>query len=147
MGVHPGNPVTRFATTIAGHARQITRAHTRLDSTQSTVGQHTAQIATANANIATNTANITTNTTNIATGVTNLAALNTRLGGTAVENFLGTLSQMLVYSQSNGGGCTSGGSIVGSTQIDTLVLTTWMNQVHADLGIIITLLRNANLMA
>lgn len=100
MTTFPKHPATKAAASIADHGRQVTRAHARLDQDESTLSQHAAQITTANANIATNTTaiattntNVTANTTAITTTNTTLSALNTRLGGSSQETFLGTLVQ------------------------------------------------------
>lgn len=78
----------------------MTRAHSRLDQDESTLSQHAAQIATANTNIATNTTaiattntNVTANTTAITTTNTTVSALDSRLGGSSQETFLGSLNQ------------------------------------------------------
>lgn len=61
--------------------------------------------------------------------------------------FLGLINQMSHYAETNSGGWTAGGAIVGSTQIDTTVLTNWMNQVNADIGAILSRLQGENFMA
>jgi hypothetical protein len=89
----PKNPAVKAAASIADHGRQVTRAHARLDQVESTNSQQASQITTANTAITANTTAITANTTAITTANTTAAALDTRLGGSSQETFLGSLNQ------------------------------------------------------
>lgn len=101
---YPKNQALRAPAHIAKSGREVNRAHARLDQDESTLSQHTAQIATANTNIATNTTNIATNTTDITANTTAITAVNTGSGGTAQENFLGSLQQMSFMGNESGSG-------------------------------------------
>lgn len=103
MTTYPKPAVSRAPAAIADHGRQVTRAHARLDNVESVQSKATSDISTNAANTATNTTHIATNTTaittantNIATQATSLTALDSRLGGSAQETFLGSLNQAAV---------------------------------------------------
>jgi hypothetical protein len=135
----PKAQAARPAAAIAKSAREVTRAHARLDSAESVQSLQATQISTANTNI-------TTANSNISMNATAIAAINTRLG-MANMAFLATLGQMSHYNETAMGGWTSGGSILGSSQIDAAVLVAWMNQVAADIGVILTRLQSEGFMA
>ena len=139
MTTFPKAQAAKPAAAIAKSARENTRAHARLDQVESTSSKQTA-------NIATNATNITTANSNIAMNTAAIAAINTRLG-TANMAFLETLGQMSRYTETAAPGWTAGGAINGSSQIDTTVLTNWMNDVSADIAAILSRLRGENYMA
>lgn len=124
MTTFPRAPAQKVPHQVAETARQVTRAHARLDQDESTLSQQASQIAAA---------------------ATAISAVNTGTGGTTQENFLGSLTQVPVVTQADGGGWTAGGAINGSSQIDTTVLTNWMNAVHLDIQNLIAALHNSKL--
>ena len=73
MTTFPKAQAQRPAAAIAKSTRETTRAHARLDAVESVQSKQT---------------------TDIATGVSTLAAVETRLGGSTQETYLGTLGQM-----------------------------------------------------
>lgn len=73
MTTAPVHPALRVPKTINDHTKRLIRAESRLDQAGSTDSKQTADIA---ANAAA------------------VAAVNTRLGGTGQETYLGTLGQM-----------------------------------------------------
>jgi hypothetical protein len=90
---YPKAPAAKPAAIIADAGRQVTRAHARLDEVESKQSKQTSDISTNAAATATNTTAIATTNTNVTTQTTNLTALDTRLGGSAQETYLGTLRQ------------------------------------------------------
>ena len=121
----------------------------RLDQDESTLSQHTAQIATANTNIATNTTNIATNTTDITANTTAITAVNTGSGGTAQENFLGQLTQLANFGLNATGGWTTTGALAAGTWDNShaTALVGFMNAVFADLTDLLQELRNSNIIS
>jgi hypothetical protein len=130
---YPRAQAKKPAAAIADHGRQVTRAHARLDQVESTQSLQNTQISTAQTDITSNT--------------TAINAVNTGSGGTSQENFLGNLSKMAHYTETASGGWTSGGAILGSSQIDAAVLVGWMNDVSADIAAILSRLEGGNFMA
>jgi hypothetical protein len=133
MVAYPKDPADQVARVIKDHKKRLTRIEARLDQAQSDGSKYAGQIATAD--------------TNITAAQTAITAVNTGSGGTTQENFLGSLSKMAHYTETALGGWTSGGSILGSSQIDTTVLTDWMNDVSADIATILSRLEGGNFMA
>ena len=103
--------------------------------------KQTADITTANTNI-------TTANTNIALNTAAIAAINTRLGSANMA-FLATLGQMSHYNETAGGGWTTGGALGAGTWDagHATALVNWMNEVVADIGVILTRLQNESYMA
>ena len=126
---------------VAEHGRQVQRAHARLDQVESTTSKQTSDIST-------NATNITTANTNIALNTTAIAAINTRLGAANMA-FLATIGQMSHYNETATGGWTTGGALGAGTWDATHAnaLVTWMDQVTADIGAILSRLTGENYMA
>lgn len=126
MTTFPRSPAQKVPHQVAETARQVNRAHARLDQVESTSSKQTSDTAA--------------NTTSV-------HAINTGSGGSTQENFLGSISEAAHVTETNAGGWTPGGALNGSGSVDMTRLTTWMNQVNTDIGNIISALRAAGLMA
>ena len=98
MTSFPKNPSVKAAASIADHGRQVTSAHARLDQVESTQSKQTSDITANAAATATNTTAIATTNTNVTTQTTNLTNLDSRLGGSTQETFLGSLNQAVAPS-------------------------------------------------
>ena len=140
MTTFPRNQVVRAPAAIAKSTREVTRAHSRLDQDESTLSQHTAQIAT-------NAANITTAQTDTNANTTAIAAVNTGSGGTAQENFLGSLGQMSHITDGSptatgpwsDSGVLQGGPTTYWTATAADALIGWMNNVDNDISTLFSL--------
>jgi len=115
----PKHPAMKAAATVADHGRQVTRAHARLDQVESTQSKQTSDITANAAATATNTTAIATTNTNVTTQTTNLTNLDSRLGGSTQETFLGSLNQAVAPSNPAHSGIGSIGHIgAAPTQSD-----------------------------
>ena len=130
MVAYPKDPAEQVARVIKDHKKRLIRIEARLDQAGSSRSKERPDISTAK--------------TNITAAQTAITAVNTGSGGTTQENFLGNLSQVTAVSPTNGGGWTSGGRSSEARQIDTSVLTGWMNQVHADIAALAAALHSRN---
>ena len=142
MTSFPKAPAQKAAASIADHGRQVTRAHARLDEVESVQSKQTSDIST-------NAAATATNTTAIATGATNLTALETLLGGTGQETFLGTINQLANFGLNTSGGWTTSGALQPGTWdlTHSTALVGFMNAVFADLADLLQALRNSNIIS
>lgn len=144
MTSYPKAPAAKPAAAIADHGRQVTRAHARLDQVESTQSKQTSDISTNATATATNTTAIATTNTNVTTQTTNLTALDTRLGGSSQETFLGSLNQAAAPSNPAHSGI---GTISGTpTDVEFNALNTAFNNAVDTIATLISRLDATNIL-
>lgn len=107
MVAYPKHPAMKAAAAVAQNGRDATRAHARLDNVESVSSKQTSDIST-------NAANVTTAQNGVNTNTTSITTLNSNLGSSAHQAFLGTLTQMAHISGAGGGFSHSGVGTLGS---------------------------------
>ena len=129
---------------MAQHGRDVTRAHARLDQVESVQSKQTSDISANAAATATNTTAIATTNTNVTTQTTNLTNLDSRLGGSAQETFLGTLQQATAPSNPAHSGV---GTISGTpTDVEFNALNTAFNNAVDTIATLISRLDATNIL-
>jgi hypothetical protein len=88
-----------------------------------------------------------TNTTHITANTTAITAVNTGSGGSAQENFLGSLTQLANFGLNATGGWSTSGVLGAGTwdSAHATALVGFMNAVFADLQDLLQALRNSNI--
>lgn len=150
MTTYPKPPALRAPIAIADHGRQVQRAHARLDQVESTQNQQVTQIANNTTAIGAVTSGTGGTTAQDFLGKLATAAVaSSGAGGTIQADFLASLGEVVNYVETATGGWTTGGALQAGSWDATHVnaLVPWMNQVTADIGAILTALRNAGIMA